>query len=147
MGQAREVMDRVTDAIVRKDLETARELYAPDAVAETPDQGTLRGRDAIIGYMSEFVVAMPDLSWESYREHESGNDAIDEGFIVGTNTGPLPMPGGESLPATGRSIRVQECDAITVEDGLVTSHRFYFDQMELLAQLGLAPTTEGQPPG
>jgi len=27
----------------------------------------------------------------------------------------------------------------TVEDGAVTSHRFYFDQMEFLGQLGLLP--------
>ena len=26
-----------------------------------------------------------------------------------------------------------------VRDGRVVSHRFYFDQMEFLAQLGLAP--------
>jgi hypothetical protein len=30
-------------------------------------------------------------------------------------------------------------DAATVADGVVTSHRFYFDQLELLGQLGLAP--------
>jgi hypothetical protein len=30
-------------------------------------------------------------------------------------------------------------DAVTVESGLVTSHRFYFDRLELLGQLGLAP--------
>lgn len=143
MGQAREVMDRVTDAIVRKDWEAVRELYAPDAVAETPDQGTLNGRDAIVAYMTEFMTAVPDGSWESSREHESGNDAIDEGFIVGTNTGPLAMPTGQTLPPTGRPIRVHECDAITVDGGLVTSHRFYFDQMELMGQLGLVPAPEG----
>jgi hypothetical protein len=30
-------------------------------------------------------------------------------------------------------------DAATVADGVVTSHQFYFDQLELLGQLGLAP--------
>jgi len=49
------------------------------------------------------------------------------------------MPGGESIPPTRKSVRVRGCDAATVENGRVTSHRFYFDQMELLEQLGLAP--------
>ncbi len=49
------------------------------------------------------------------------------------------MPDGQSIPPTGKNVRVRGCDAATVEDGLVTSHRFYFDQMELLGQLGLAP--------
>jgi hypothetical protein len=72
--------------------------------------------------------------------HESGNTAIDEGYFVGTHTGPLPSPTGESIPPTGKAVRVRACDIATVENGVVTSHRFYFDQMEFLGQLGL---TEG----
>jgi hypothetical protein len=36
-------------------------------------------------------------------------------------------------------VRIRSCDAVTVEGGLVTSHRFYYDQMDFLGQLGLAP--------
>ncbi len=43
MGEAREVMDRVTDAVMKGDSEALKALYAPDAVAETPDQGTIAG--------------------------------------------------------------------------------------------------------
>jgi hypothetical protein len=57
--------------------------------------------------------------------------------MVGTNTGPLVLPTGESMPATGRAVRLRACDAATVENGVVTSHRFYFDQAEFLGQLGL----------
>ncbi|MBA2383380.1 MAG: ester cyclase, partial [Actinobacteria bacterium] len=85
------------------------------------------------------AAAFPDASWESAHKHESGNVAIDEGYVVGTHTGPLPMPDGQSIPPTGKSVRVRGCDAATVEDGRVKSHRFYFDQMELLGQLGLTP--------
>ena len=42
MGQAREVMDRVTEAAMSNDAETLKQLYAPEAVAETPDEGTIR---------------------------------------------------------------------------------------------------------
>ncbi len=34
-------------------------------------------------------------------------------------------------------MRLRECDVATVTEGLVTSHRFYFDQMVFLGQLGL----------
>lgn len=43
MGEAREVMDRVTDAVMRGDQEALKGLYAPDAVAETPNQGDDQG--------------------------------------------------------------------------------------------------------
>jgi predicted ester cyclase len=82
------------------------------------------------------------MQYEYLAKHESGDVAIDEGHFTGTNTGDIPGPGGESIPATGKQVRVRECDVVTVDDyGLIREHRFYFDQMELLGQLGLLPET------
>jgi ketosteroid isomerase-like protein len=139
MGEAREVMDRITAALDAQDVEAAAECYATDAVAETPDQGQIRGREAIAEYFRQLADAFPDVRYEPQHGHESGNVAIDEGYVVGTHTAPLSLPSGESVPATGKEIRVRSCDIVSVEDGLATSHRFYFDQMEFLGQLGLLP--------
>ena len=139
VGQAREVMDGITEAAFSNDEQRLTALYAADAVAETPDQGKISGRDGIAAWFAGFATAFPDASWESLHKHECGNTAIDEGYVVGTNTGPLKAPTGETIPPTGRRVRVRGCDAATVEDGVVTSHRFYFDQMDLLGQLGLPP--------
>jgi ketosteroid isomerase-like protein len=140
MGEARDVMDRLTTAVSEtKDFQAAAECYSTDAVAVTPDQGELSGRDAIAEYLSQLTDSFSDLRYEYVAKHESGNVAIDEGYVDGTNTGPLPMPSGETVPATGKQIRVRSCDVVTVEGGMVTNHRFYFDQMEFLNQLGLLP--------
>ena len=139
MGEARDVLDRVTDAVTSGDVEKLRSLYAEDAAIETPDQGTITGRDAIIDWLTAFPKAFPDMSWEPLHEHEAENTAIDEGYVVGTHTGPLEAPTGESIPATGKRVRVRSVDIATVDSGAVTSHRFYFDQMDFLGQLGLAP--------
>jgi ketosteroid isomerase-like protein len=140
MGEAREVMDRLTEAVFKKkDLKSVAECYANDAVAVTPDQGKIIGREQIIRYLKEFLDAFPDLHDEVVHKHESGNVAVDEGYVIGTNTAALPMPSGGAIPATRKEIRVRECDVVTVEDGLVKEHRFYFDQMEFLGQLGLLP--------
>jgi ketosteroid isomerase-like protein len=139
MGEAREVMDRITAALDAHDVKAAAECYATDAVAETPDQGQIRGREAIAEYFRQLTDVFPDVRYEPQHGHESGNVAIDEGYVVGTNTAPLPLPSGETVPATGNQIRVRSCDIISVEDGLATSHRFYFDQIDFLGQLGLLP--------
>jgi ketosteroid isomerase-like protein len=142
MGEARDLMDRVTGAVTKgNDRKAIEECYAADAVALTPDQGEIRGRQQIAEYMGQFAESFPDLAYESIQEHESGNVAIDEGYITGTNTGPLPAPSGETIPATGKQIKVRSCDVAVVEGGLITQHRFYFDQMEFLGQLGLVPET------
>jgi ketosteroid isomerase-like protein len=139
MGEARAVMDRVTDAAFSGDVEALRDCYADDVTAVTPDAGELQGPEAIIGWIAQFTEAMPDARWESVYKHEAGDTAIDEGYVVGTNTGPLQLPTGETLAATGKRVRVRGSDAATVQNGRITSHRFYYDQMEFLGQLGLAP--------
>ena len=139
MGEAREVMDRVTDAILKGDLEALKGLYAQDAVVETPDRGTLTGREEIAAYLGEYGTAFPDAAWEERNKYEAGDTAIDEGYFVGTNTGSLTGANGETIPATGRRVRARECDVATVENGVVTSHRFYFDVQDWATQLGLAP--------
>jgi steroid delta-isomerase-like uncharacterized protein len=139
MGEAREVMDRVTEATTSGNLDEMRNCYADDATAVTPDQGEIKGADAIVEWFRRFAEAIPDARYEALHAHEAGNTAIDEGFFMGTNTGPLQMPDGETIPATGKQIRVRGCDVATVENGRITSHRFYFDQMEFLTQLGLVP--------
>jgi steroid delta-isomerase-like uncharacterized protein len=140
MGEAREVMDRLTAAAFEtKDFSAAAECYADDAVAVTPDQSEITGREAITDYLRELADPFPDLRYEYEAKHEAGNVAIDEWYTTGTNSEPLPMPTGETIPATGKQIRVRGCDVATVEGGLITSHRIYFDQMEFLGQLGLLP--------
>jgi ketosteroid isomerase-like protein len=139
MGEAREVMDRLTDAVMGGRADELPDLYADNATVMSPDAGEVSGRDAITAYFNQFIQGFPDASWEPLWKLEAGNTAIDEGYFVGTHTGPLETPTGETIPPTGKQVRLRECDVATVENGLITSHRFYFDQMDFLGQLGLAP--------
>lgn len=139
MGDARAVMDRLTAAMVGQDFDAAAACYAENAVAVTPDQGEIRGREAIVEYFRQQSLVFPDSGYESLQKHESGNVAIDEGYFTGTHTEPLPMPSGETVPPTGKQVRVRACDLATVEGGVITAHHLYFDQLEFLGQLGLLP--------
>ena len=140
MGDARRTMDRISQAVTAGDREALRRLYADDAVGDTPDEGRLTGADAIVDWMMSFNEAFPDTTFEPLSQLEAGDTAVDEAVLVGTHTGPLRLPDGE-LPPTGRAIRVRECDIVQVRDGKVVSHRFYFDQLELMAQLELVDQT------
>ena len=60
MGQARETMDRVTAAVMSGDRDALGQLYAADAVAETPDGPRLQGGAAIADYLLTFKRAFPD---------------------------------------------------------------------------------------
>ena len=144
MGEAREVMDRLTDALTtHPDLKVIAELYAEDAVARTPDEGEIRGRDNIVEYWRQMTEAVPEATFESLHAYEAGDTAIDEGFFSGRNTGPIQLPTGETLPATQKQVRIRGVDIATVKDGRIVDYRLYFDEMEFLGQLGLLPEEAG----
>lgn len=138
MGKAREVMDAVTRAATGHDFEALRALYAPDAVVVDPLAGEVTG-EGIIDLYRSWIEPLPDSDFGPVAKHETGDVAVDEGYLTGTNTGPLTLPSGETLPPTGRSVRLRFCDVLTVRDGRVVSHHLYYDQLEFLGQLGLAP--------
>ncbi|MFI0270649.1 ester cyclase [Streptomyces luteogriseus] len=140
MGEAREVMDRLTDAVTaHPDLEAVGALYAEDAVAFTPDEGELRGRDSIVAYRRTMTEAVPGATFEVLHSYEAGDTAIDEGIYRGRNTGPLELPNGETLPPTQKEVRIRGVDIATVRDGRIVDYRLYFDEMDFLGQLGLLP--------
>ncbi|MDQ4027438.1 MAG: nuclear transport factor 2 family protein, partial [Actinomycetota bacterium] len=68
MGEARDAMDRVTEAFFSGEWDTAAQLYAPDAVAVTPDRGEVTGRDNIVAWTRELIDAFPDAKYEPVNE-------------------------------------------------------------------------------
>ena len=137
MGRPRELMDKGTEAILRRDPEALRDIYAADAVATTPDAGVLHGVDEIVAYNKAMIDAFSEISYERQGFYETGDAVIDQGEMVGRNTGDLPLPDGQVVPATGKQVRVRSVDIATVKDGRIVRHDFYFDQLDLMSQLGL----------
>ena len=137
MGQARDLMDRATQAIFTKDWDALRALYAADVVVTGPDVGTLHGVDQLVDYMKQFAEALPDMTYAMTRTLETDTCAIDQGDVIGTNTGPIALPDGSTIQPTGKQVRMRSIDVATVDNGLISQHDFYFDQLELLTQLGL----------
>jgi ketosteroid isomerase-like protein len=65
-----------------------------------------------------------------------GDAVIVEGRFVGTHTGPLACPDGDIEP-TGASVDLRFADVSRVRDGKIVSYHTYYDQLGLLAQLGV----------
>ena len=138
MGQARELMNRATAAVLAGDLEALRNIYADDMVASTPDEGTLHGIDAYLEWNRSFIASFSDTSYEPQREFETEDCAIDQGYFVATHTEDMELPDGQTLPASGKQIRVRAVDLATVREGKIVQHDFYFDLLDMLTQLGVS---------
>jgi ketosteroid isomerase-like protein len=85
-----------------------------------------------------FRAAAPDNRLEARHTWEDGDTVIVEGVYSGTQTGPLAGSDGV-IPATGRSFSLPYVDIFGARDGKIVSHRVYWDNAALLAQLGVLP--------
>jgi predicted ester cyclase len=100
----------------------------------------LRGRDALLGMLSAYRTAFPDLRHDVLPHVESDNTIAIELRVSGTHTGPMQMPQG-TVPATGKHVVWDSCDYIRVRGGKVHTWHVYHDSVAFLTALGLLPPT------
>jgi ketosteroid isomerase-like protein len=119
------------------DLDRYAEAITPDCDFLAPG-GRGRGPDAAVEWLRPFYAACPDLRHEILEIAGEGDIVAVELRVRGTHTAPLAGPAGE-IPPTGRAFDMQAVDIWRMDGDRIASYHIYFDQMELLGQLGLLP--------
>jgi steroid delta-isomerase-like uncharacterized protein len=137
MSQLEQMLKTHYAGVNAGDLDAAVSVFDPDCETVTPD-GVLNGIAAFRAFGEAFRTAAPDNRLEAVRTFEVDDTIIVEGRYSGTHTGPLAGPAG-TIPATGRSFSFPFCDVLQARDGKFVTHHIYWDNMTLLAQLGLMP--------
>jgi steroid delta-isomerase-like uncharacterized protein len=140
---AREIVDRVWEAMESNDFDAFEQLADPDVVMRYGGM-TLNGPAELRAFVEQYKAAFPDLHHELVDYVEAGDTVALELLVRGTHTGPLQTPQGE-IPATGRPVVFESCDYVKVLDGKVASWHVYNDQLAFLVQLGLAADPAAQP--
>jgi steroid delta-isomerase-like uncharacterized protein len=143
MGNPSDVAEQGLQAWRSRDVEGFAATFAEDATLRAPGGMQLRGRDGARQFYSVWNEAVPDNDIKIERRHACGSVVVEQGVFGGTHTGNLAAPGGQVIPATGRSVSVPYVEVFDIEGDQVASTRLYFDQAELLTQLGLMPAPEG----
>ena len=67
---------------------------------------------------------------------DGAEPAAEQSVIEGTHTGPLTSADGSVLPPTGRHMSGPFCMVHDQREGRLTASQLYYDQLELLGQLG-----------
>ena len=104
---------------------------------QMPGGPRLTGREAAEMTWSTYNEAFPDNRLEIIAIHADDRGGVHEGRATGTHTGTLRGPAGE-IAATGRRADMRFCGVYEIDEGKITSFHLYFDQAELMSQLGLA---------
>lgn len=140
---ARRALDEMRAAIDAHDLDAVTRALSPGCVFVTPE-GVAEGREEVASYLAQFLGSFPDYHILVWRKIDMGDCAVDEFSGTGTHTRPMLLPSGEVLEPTGRKILLRGCSVCTSdENGLIASCQLYFDQLEMLTQLGLTPPLPG----
>src|SRR3979411_2441298 len=141
MADLREIGQQNINAFNAHDANAVEVSAHSDVVASAPNptgRSELRGREAVKAYNQSWFDAFPDARVRSTNDVISGDYLVQEGTFEGTNTGPWRSEGGD-MPATGRALKGQFCQVIRTKDGKIVSSNLYFDQVQVLTQLGLMP--------
>ena len=123
-------------AVGRGDVEAAVALLAPGADFRTPI-GAVPVPDGVRGMLQGYGDAFPGHRFEVQRTVTSGDDVVVEGVWVGTHTGPMHLPDGTSIPATGRSVAIPYATVFKLDGDRIAMHHAYWDMAGFLGQLGL----------
>lgn len=97
---------------------------------------TMHGRGEILGFLGAFQEAFPDARIEVSRLLGEGSVAAGEGRFMGTQTGTFRTPNGD-VPPTGQRVEFRWMSSYEARGDELVSEHLFFDQTELLRQLGL----------
>jgi steroid delta-isomerase-like uncharacterized protein len=134
MGAGKDLWTEFVMLYNKGDLAGALSLFAPDAVVTDPT-GRYEGHRALQAYAEEAHKPFSDLKMELSRLIEDGDTVAAEYRWRATQTGPIAMPDGTEIPATGKAMDLPGVSILTVRSGKFVDRRDYFDNMSMMNQL------------
>jgi predicted ester cyclase len=138
MADARQVGADFVEAFNAHDEGRIRELNAENAIVEAPGDVRVEGREAATQYAMAWLNAFPDARITVGNELAAGDWIAQEFTFEGTHEDTLSAPTGD-IPATHRRLTGRGVQILRVEGGAVADTRLYFDQVQIMTQLGLMP--------
>jgi steroid delta-isomerase-like uncharacterized protein len=138
MADVREVAKQFVDAFNGHDEDRMRELSSENAVMEAPGEVHIEGRDAVTEYGMAWLRAFPDARITVNNELADGNWVVQEFTFSGTHDDTLSSPNGD-IPATHRKLNGRGIQVLRVDGDTIADTRLYFDQVQVMTQLGLMP--------
>jgi predicted ester cyclase len=135
MGKVRSLQEQQIKTWNDHDEASWISLFSPQATFSGPGGLHGSGTEMAKNVYHIWQDAFPDNQLKT-RQIIDGEDAVVlEGVFEGTHTAALDVPSG-SIPATGMRVTVPFVSVLGVAGDRFSSFTLYFDQLDLLTQLG-----------
>jgi steroid delta-isomerase-like uncharacterized protein len=133
----RELPQAGIDAFNARDRVAMRKLYASDATILNPDSPTPMSVEEMVSGFDASLSAFPDARISLGSVLAEDETVVFEMTWTGTHQGPLEMPDGSELPATGLTVSFPVAVVLETTGGLIRRERQYYDNLGILDQLGV----------
>ena len=122
------------------DVERAAAVF-PDEVVwhDTGSPQPMHGKDALRQYLQGWFSAFPDIKITVTNRVATEDQVASELEFVGTNSGPLQLGPGATIPATGKTVHGKGTYFVRFKDGKPVEVHSYPDLAGMMMQLGLMP--------
>jgi predicted ester cyclase len=111
--------------------------YGPGSGFTGPGGSTLSGVAGAALFYDTYHSAFPDCELRPENMVTDGDQGFVEGTFSGTHRGELKLADGRVVAPTGNRVVLHYAERWVVRDDVVSSIRLYYDQVELLTQLGV----------
>ena len=138
MAEAKDVAAKFVAAFNAHDEGALLSLHAANIKFEAPGGVHLNNTADATAYALRWIKAFPNGKMTVRNEIVSGPWVVQEVTLEGINSGPLEGPMGTVRP-TGKKFSGKCVQLLLIEHSQVAEARIYFDQVEMMLQLGLMP--------
>jgi steroid delta-isomerase-like uncharacterized protein len=138
MAEVKDTTARFVAAFNSHDERALLALHASDIKFNAP--GDFKATNAVdaTAYAMRWLKGFPNGKMTVRSEIVSAPWVIQEITMEGVHSGPLEGPTG-TVPPTNKKVVGHGVQLLRVEDGKIAEARLYYDQFELMSQLGLIP--------
>lgn len=127
------------DVFNKQKWERLGETHAADLVVVWPDGRQTTGLHPHIQDLKTLALPMPDLRVSAHPlKFGHGDWTLVVAELQGSFTREMPLPGGRTLPPTGKGLKLRVAVVSHWKDGKIDRKLFFYDQQAWLRQLGLA---------
>jgi steroid delta-isomerase-like uncharacterized protein len=129
------VVRRFVDEVLNKgNFRVMDEVVAPEFVNHTTRAGFPPTRESTKEQLAMYRSAFPDMRTTVEDMVVEGDRVVSRWTAQGTHQGELM-----GVPPTGKRVTVSGVDITRVASGKIVEHWEYWDQLELLQQIGAVP--------
>ncbi len=134
------IVEKWAEAISARDLDRVLGMYAESIVSYDPSlQEPVKGIDAHKAWETAIFDAFGEGKVTVVNSFGQGDWVVAEEVYEMTHTGTFVTPDGSEVPPTNKTAKGRVLEVFKIEGGKITQVHAYYDQLGVMAQLGLAP--------